>query len=87
MKTGDVVQARPAGGRWVECQVDMASDNGKSLALSADEGLPLIAIDRNTCRQRLLLLGNDDGTYSELFTGALYEVREDNGHGEKESRV
>jgi hypothetical protein len=59
---------------WVSCRVEMISGNGKSLALSADEGLPLCLIDRDTGRQTMLLL-LDGGSWVDVVNGAPYEVR------------
>ena len=76
MKTGDTIEARPIGaGSWVECRVEIASENGKSLCLSADEGLPLVGIDPATCRQMLFLSKIGD-EYECIHTGRRFELRE-----------
>jgi hypothetical protein len=76
MKTGDFIDARRLGSdRWVSCHVDLASKNGKSLALSADEGLPLGVLDVRAGRQMLILLLEPDGFFHDIFSGTRYELR------------
>lgn len=80
MKTGDSIEVRPAGAEsWVTCRVDVASANGVSLALSADEGLPVFGLSFHPVTKRwcqvLLLLRKEDG-YACVFTGRRYELRE-----------
>jgi hypothetical protein len=82
MKIGDEIDVRPEGReRWTRCKIDLASSNGKSLALSADEGLPTMQgfmIDMFSKRQVLLLGRADDGVYTDVITGTRFELRSAN---------
>ena len=64
-------------GRTLKCVVTLASRNGRSLAVSVDEGVPLpFALDRSTGLQSLLLLQADDGTWSEIVGDRPVEVED-----------
>jgi len=82
VKTGDTIKVRPVGAvYWIECKVELASSNGKSLALSADEGLPTLggfAIDPKTHRMVLMLYA-DGGEFVSMVDGGRFEVRESLG--------
>jgi len=75
MKNGDTVRVRLAGAAWVDCRVELISSNGKALAVSAAEGLPLVAIDQRTLRQ-VLLLSRVGDHWEEVVTGNYYEVND-----------
>lgn len=50
--------------RWVDVSIDLISENRRSLAISADEGLGTpdgFGIDTRTKRMRLFLLKESDG--------------------------
>ncbi len=67
MKRGDKIIVTVAG-RSVECVITLASANGRSLAASFDEGVPLpFALDRTTGLQSLLLFQDDDGTWHDIM--------------------
>lgn len=77
MKTGDWVEVRaPGAARFIRCRVELASSNWKSLALSAEEGLPVMCFDSRSGRQIVMLLQGDDGAFTELSTGGVYEIKE-----------
>ena len=79
MKKGDKVKIRltsPTTTGWLEALVELASKNGKSLALSVAEGLPmtLAALIQDSGRQCVLLF-HKDGKW-EGIAGGDFEVKE-----------
>jgi hypothetical protein len=75
MTRGQEVKARPAGGSWVKARADFISGNGRSVLLSADEGLPLGLVDTGTGRQ-VLLLTRDGDAWLDVASGGKFEVEE-----------
>ena len=82
MKTGDQVRVRRLGAQtWVPATVDLASQNQRSLALSADEGLVSIrgfTLNRETGRMVLLLVKPPFAQfyYQDVVTKVLWEVQD-----------
>ncbi len=76
MKLGDKLIVHVAGQR-VEGVIELASKNGKSLAVGCQRGLPPpLAIDRRTFELRLLLLKQDDGTWIEIVGNRSVTIEE-----------
>lgn len=57
-------------GRTIRGRLELASANGRSLAVSFDEGVPApFFFMPDTGRQYLLLARGDDGTWTEVGAG------------------
>lgn len=84
-KGGRVLVRRLGAETWVPATVELASQNQRSLALSADEGLGSIrgfTLNRETGRMVLLLFKPPfaQSYYHDVATKVLWEVQDAQDH-------
>ena len=83
MENGDAIRVRRhfdslAPRHWVSAQVDLISENGESVAVSAEEGLSTeqgFGLNQETGRQ-LLLLMKGSRFYQDIVTQTWWEIEE-----------
>lgn len=83
MKNGDTVRVRmclagQAPRQWISAQVDLVAPNGRSIAVSAEEGLRTdqgYGFNAETGRDQLLLL-KGERFYQDLATRTWWEIEE-----------